>query len=55
MEHFGNFTMYAKDREVVGAICLMKGVNDYLLYVACLMIYSKPEFVFGIFISTMQL
>jgi len=47
--------MYAKDREVVGAICLMKGVNDYLLYVACLMIYSKPEFVFGIFISTMQL
>jgi len=28
MEHFGNFIMYAKDREAAGAICLMKGVND---------------------------
>ncbi|RHN51868.1 hypothetical protein MtrunA17_Chr6g0473911 [Medicago truncatula] len=25
MENFGNFTMYAKDREAAGAVCLTKG------------------------------
>jgi len=26
MENFENFTMFAKDREAAGAICLMKGM-----------------------------
>jgi len=26
MENFGNFSMYAKDREAAGAACLIKGM-----------------------------
>jgi len=26
MENFGNFTMFAKDREAAGAVCMRKGM-----------------------------
>jgi hypothetical protein len=35
MENFGNFTMYAKDSEAVGAVCLIKGMFLKLLSVEC--------------------
>jgi len=35
MENFGNFTMYAKDREAAGVVCLMKGMFLKLLSVEC--------------------
>jgi len=31
MENFGNFTVYAKDREAAGVVCLMKGMSVELL------------------------